>query len=294
MDTERFQRTVILPPLQVRSIVTVYHMTLTPQHHSDERHDFLELIYVEKGPHWIRVDGQELQLESGQAMLHAPYVRHQTARPSNATLSIVSFDADWRDRVDFFDQVLTLTTRQRQLLNRVVSEGLEVLDRAWVQQGKCGMAPHPGVSTFELQQLRLQLELLLIDLLLSGSGPEEEKRPSNRANYKREQFDRLTDYLKSHLGDNLSLEQISRHCGMSPSVLKRLCQEQCGCAPMAYFLSMKIVRAKRLIRESSLTFTQIAEELGFHTVQYFSKRFRAATGMTPSDYARSANSAPER
>ena len=52
-----------------------------------------------------------------------------------------------------------------------------------------------------------------------------------------------------------------------------------------YFLALKITEAKRLIRESSLNFTQISESLGFSTIHYFSRLFKEKTGMTPTDYA---------
>ena len=45
--------------------------------------------------------------------------------------------------------------------------------------------------------------------------------------------------------------------------------------------------ARRMIREGRLNFTQIAARLGFQSPHYFSRRFRQATGMSPSEYARS-------
>ena len=39
--------------------------------------------------------------------------------------------------------------------------------------------------------------------------------------------------------------------------------------------------------EGPLTMTQIAGRLGFQSPHYFSRRFRQATGMSPSEYERS-------
>ena len=288
-----YQKTYIPTPISIQSIITVYRFLLADQFRKEDCHDFPELLYVEKGHLPILIEGKEHHLESGQAILHAPMARHQFICPASATICIVSFEYAGEAPIWFFGHIFTLTARQRQLLTQVVSDGLELFDRCWTQPGYQGIAPHPGVSAFELQQLRLNLELLLFDLYSGKSDLTSVRSRSNRENYKRKLFDQLTDYLKDHLGESLTLDQISRHCGISSTVLHRLCLEQCGCSPMAYFTSLKIIRAKRLIRESSLNFTQIAEELGFHTVHYFSKRFRAATGMTPSDYARSASSTPE-
>ena len=42
-----------------------------------------------------------------------------------------------------------------------------------------------------------------------------------------------------------------------------------------------------MAREGRLNFTQIAARLGFQSPHYFSRRFRQATGMSPSEYLES-------
>ena len=135
--------------------------------------------------------------------------------------------------------------------------------------------------------LKNLLELLLLDLLACTEPKTGKAAASNQDNYMQEQFDALTQYLQAHLDSNLTLEQISADCAVSVSRLKRLCRECCGQSPMAYFTALKIREAKRMIRETPLNFTQIAQALGFGSVHYFSRCFREKTGQTPSDYARS-------
>ena len=74
---------------------------------------------------------------------------------------------------------------------------------------------------------------------------------------------------------------------MSVPKLKLLCRERQGCGPIAWFISLKIQAAKGMICDSSMSFTQISEQLGFHSVHYFSKLFKEKTGMSPSQYAKS-------
>jgi len=53
-----------------------------------------------------------------------------------------------------------------------------------------------------------------------------------------------------------------------------------------YFTELKIIEAKKKISRSAGSFTEIAEGLGFSSLNYFSKVFRAKTGMTPTEYSR--------
>ena len=55
---------------------------------------------------------------------------------------------------------------------------------------------------------------------------------------------------------------------------------------MAYFGEQKIALAKYLIRSDSKSFTEIAEELGFSSVNYFSKVFKARVGISPTEFSR--------
>jgi len=51
-----------------------------------------------------------------------------------------------------------------------------------------------------------------------------------------------------------------------------------------YFIQLKIEKAKELIQNNQLNFTQIAYELGYSSVNYLSNQFKQITGMSMSDY----------
>ncbi len=56
---------------------------------------------------------------------------------------------------------------------------------------------------------------------------------------------------------------------------------------MEYFNNMKIEKAKELIRNGIMNFTEIAYFLSYSSLPYFSKRFKKTTGMSPLEYASS-------
>ncbi|MDF2661286.1 MAG: AraC family transcriptional regulator [Paenibacillus sp.] len=47
---------------------------------------------------------------------------------------------------------------------------------------------------------------------------------------------------------------------------------------------LRIERAKQHIREDTCNVTEIAERLGYTSIHYFSRQFKKATGMAPSEY----------
>ncbi len=51
-----------------------------------------------------------------------------------------------------------------------------------------------------------------------------------------------------------------------------------------YITELKINRAKKLLRETHLSISEIAEKVGFSDTGYFNKLFKAKTGASPSKY----------
>ena len=51
-----------------------------------------------------------------------------------------------------------------------------------------------------------------------------------------------------------------------------------------YINDKKLTAAKQRIKESDLTLTEISDELGFLSIHYFTRFFKAKTGMSPKAY----------
>ena len=60
-----------------------------------------------------------------------------------------------------------------------------------------------------------------------------------------------------------------------------------GISIIQYYILLKIEESKKLISQRKYTYTEIANIMGFNSVHYFSRLFKAHTDMTPSEYAKS-------
>lgn len=56
---------------------------------------------------------------------------------------------------------------------------------------------------------------------------------------------------------------------------------------MEYYNGLKIIEAKKLLREGSYSVSQIAEILGYTTIHNFSRAFKKAAGLSPTAYIKS-------
>jgi hypothetical protein len=97
----------------------------------------------------------------------------------------------------------------------------------------------------------------------------------------------VSKYLEDNIAKRLTLSDICRDNLVGRSYLQKIFREKTGGGAMEYFGTLKIDAAKRMIREGTHNFTEIAALLGYNSIHYFSRHFKKVTGMTPSEYASS-------
>ena len=127
--------------------------------------------------------------------------------------------------------------------------------------------------------------------------------PVRIASYKlkntEEILDLITNYLKQHIHEQITLEQIchDNSAGLGYQSVqyfsRQFKKEQFNTGAINYFHQLKIETAKQQIRSGRLNFTQISAGLGYQSVQYFSRQFKNLTGMTPTEYSSSIKALAE-
>lgn len=100
-------------------------------------------------------------------------------------------------------------------------------------------------------------------------------------------------YIETDRDQLLSVEEIAEMCHVSVSFFRREFRRYSGQSPQEYRLSKRLERAKELLQGSEITVRQVAEELHFHNIYYFSRFFKERTGMSPAAYHRKYLSSQE-
>lgn len=98
----------------------------------------------------------------------------------------------------------------------------------------------------------------------------------------REAFSRV---ICNHLSDSdFSLKALAAELGFSPSHLSVLVKRELGIPFQDYLIQERIRQAKLLLLTTDLKVYEIADQVGFEDMNYFSQRFKQVTGMTPRQY----------
>lgn len=102
-------------------------------------------------------------------------------------------------------------------------------------------------------------------------------------------FEEINGYICLHLADSgLSVEEIARRHGVSRSYLYTVFETMLGCHPAEYIRQLRLRQACRLLKSGRWLLSEVAAESGFSSLSVFSRSFRRMTGVSPSEYMRSA------
>ncbi|MDC0712564.1 AraC family transcriptional regulator [Stigmatella sp. ncwal1] len=134
------------------------------------------------------------------------------------------------------------------------------------------------------RQSRLLSALVL--LVARHAAPHPGMRPMGTEH---EAVRRARDFLEAHPGENITLEQLSRHAGLSVFHLVRVFRRKLGLPPHAYQIELRVRRARELLRQG-LPPGHVAATLGFSDQSHLTREFKRRVGLTPSRYAASTRS----
>lgn len=285
-----FYRYPLTKLFEIPQIVTIHYFEYGKDFKfQGESHDFWEFLCVDKGEVTVTADSHAYTLPKGSIIFHKPCQFHSVATNGAIApnLVVISFVCHSPAMHFFEDKILRLEETERSLLATILSEAgdafLTPLNNPHTRQLSGNPSQRPGAE----QMIQLSLEHFLISLYRKGTLPAPGKQLTRSVKLKQDEeaFLHIRAYMEARLSQALSIEQICHENLIGVSQLQRLFHNTCGCGIIEYFSRMKITRAKEMIREQNMNFTQIADALGYTSIHYFSRQFKKLTGMTPSEYS---------
>jgi transcriptional regulator GlxA family with amidase domain len=88
--------------------------------------------------------------------------------------------------------------------------------------------------------------------------------------------------MQNNIEDPLTPDEIAEVVGVSTRQMERLFAKHLGLSPKRYYLQMRLDKARELLRQTSLSVTEICVACGFRSPSHFSKSYRAAFNVAPS------------
>ena len=239
--------------------------TLNCRNHN---HAFYELHIIASGRLVYGFGNEELVLCDSLFTVIPPHRRHKVQSHSKSIEKFtLAFEADEDSRFalamdKLADKAHTLTQSQKHCFEEILS--------------LCD-----SKSDYKTERIYL----LLCNLLFEIAQTADVKAKSTP--HRPETDDRVFK-AKKYIEDNFdiffSCQEVAAYCRISEKQLGRLFIKHEGTGLLDFIHGSKMQMIAKLMSRNTLTHSQIAEQLGFSSVQYYGKFIQRMTGMSPEQY----------
>ena len=104
---------------------------------------------------------------------------------------------------------------------------------------------------------------------------------SNEAD--RDKVLKARDILLEHIGEPITIKQLSRKVAMNECYLKKGFKEMFGTTIFDFYQNQRMEHAKYLLYEKGLSVTEVSDILGYSSISHFSTAFKKQTGLKPCE-----------
>ncbi len=119
---------------------------------------------------------------------------------------------------------------------------------------------------------------ILADYLLQLNAAPTHKRSAA------ETVEEIAQYLETHYRQSQSVDLLARQFNLTPSYLNKIFKQIKGVRPTEYLLSIRMARARQILEASPNALVKdVANSVGYTDPNYFSKVFKRATGLWPTE-----------
>jgi AraC-like DNA-binding protein len=91
------------------------------------------------------------------------------------------------------------------------------------------------------------------------------------------------EILLQHIGDPITIKELSRKVAMNECYLKKGFKEIFGTTIFDFYQQQRMEHAKYLLYEKSLSVTDVSALLGYSSISHFSAAFKKHTGLKPCE-----------
>ncbi len=148
-----------------------------------------------------------------------------------------------------------------------------------------GLLNHTYTDTLENIFINAQTQILLLYSMDCMLGDKEEvftcKFLANAAD--RDKITKAREVLIQHIGEPLTIKELSRKVAINECYLKKGFKEMFGTTIFDFYQSQRMEHAKYLLYDKGLSVTEVSALLGYSSISHFSTAFKKHTGIKPCE-----------
>ncbi len=232
-------------------------------------HDNPEFLHCIDGDGEVYIDNSPIKMKKGDTVIINPRRLHATKTNQKMVYHCLIVDEQFFkdngidiDKIYFLDKISD--PKAKELMENIA----HAFKRKW--------------TDFSVPKIRLcVLEYIYY---ISKNFSNESKQKAKKISKSYAAVLDSIEYISNHYKEPLSLDEISARAGFSRFHFSRLFKENTGSTMIELLNAKRCEAAAILIRNTSMSISEICFECGYDSPSYFAKTFNKIYGHLPSDY----------
>ena len=248
-------------------------------------HYFMEIIYMIEGTAEMTCDEEKFTAGDGDLVIFLPYQVHSIYGVKGGKLRyyVLKFDmAKLSSGSGIHFQTLFRSAKGNKSANLCFRAG--ELDDSKLKhffENGCTEMKNQEYGYQNMVQFYVGSLLIMILRKWQENGFDTNHIPEDSTE---DSIYYITEYIDSHLGDDLRVEELAERCHMSYSYFAKCFRELYGQSCKKYISFIRMCKAEELLASTGKDLNYISQETGFADCSHFIKSFKQKHGMTPKQY----------
>lgn len=228
------------------------------------------LLYCSQGEGWCQIGGRRRRVASGEWLWVASPASCTTERAGGEQWVVSWVRVAGKNAGSLLTQLEA--QRKDSQLAGAPDPRCPVLFEELIEVMEAGCTP------WQLEQAAQVLARLFVVVKSRG----RQLAPGGGESARR--IERSIRFMAQHLDEPLQVARLAALASVSPSHFFALFKRYTGCAPIDFFIRLRMRRACQLLESTPLPVKEVGAALGYEDPFYFSRLFKSVNGVAPSEY----------
>ncbi|WP_198553857.1 AraC family transcriptional regulator [Tenacibaculum sp. Bg11-29] len=257
--------------------------------YSRHKHNFFELTYILKGSGQHLLNESAIDYKKGDLFFLTPKDEHEFVVDEPTTFGIIKFteqlflekanltsSTHWRKNLD------TVILHANNIPKSIISYDVDRIQLFYLYELIKNEIDNPLVYGRDVLLNLFGALLVVVSRNLKSNLIKIEER----YNSEKEKIDSILTYIRQNVLDKelIKIKSIAETFYMSPNYVSIFIKKHAGISIQQYVLKTKIEMAARLLKQTNLNISEIADKTGFLDSSHFNKIFKKYTSHNPSAF----------
>lgn len=235
-----------------------------PYNYPSHFHGYIEVVYCFSGEQKVVINGVSYTLFRGDTAIILPHVLHEYKIGDSLSGKSLSVILETSVLGSLFPEILTCNLNVPIIRSGEFSTATERL-------------------FLEISKTKNQMEILgYITVILSKALNYLTFSPSKSVD-NADIIKSLCSYIESNYEENLTIESLSKTFGYSKSYIAHVFSDKLKIPFRTYLNGLRCEKAYILLKLKSKSVTEVASEVGFLSLNTFTRTFKKLYGVSPSN-----------